>query len=182
MKPLDVIFPAAHPPPTGGGFSFASQRRRLCGAFVSVVSGTKRKRNLHLLLDFTKILCTHLKHGGQLWYNSRRERHIPGIIRAVNATFQSIARNARRMRVVRLHGILPPPPSARDGRNVGHSARRTRRIRGPFPNHRFSLGGSRFAATDSHSSFLHSFMGAGDCPSAQRCERRFETYGEVQRN
>ena len=36
-----------------------------------------------------------------------------GIIRAVKPTFHSIARNARRMRVERLHGILPPPPPIR---------------------------------------------------------------------
>ena len=41
---------------------------------------------------------THLRRMGRLWYNTRHER----------ATFQSIARNARRMRVVRLNGILPP--------------------------------------------------------------------------
>ncbi len=40
----------------------------------------------------------------------------------------------------------PPPLSAHDDRNVGHSARHTRRIRGSFPNHRFSSGGSRFAS------------------------------------
>lgn len=67
-----------------------------------------------------------------------------GIIRGVNTTFHSIARNARRTRCECLHGILPPPPPISAESRVGGLYAAIRRI----PE--ATLAANAFAAFSAH--------------------------------